>query len=48
MGMLKRLFRRKICRMMIACARALASMGFDTRDLRKAIVNLKKTGEVEN
>lgn len=35
-----------ICRMMIACVLALENK-WDVRDLRKAIVRLKKIGEVE-
>lgn len=31
-----------ICRMMIACVLALDNMSWDTRDLRKAIVSLKR------
>ena len=37
-----------VCRMMIACALALNNCGWDTRALRKAIVNLKRIGDDTN
>lgn len=34
-----------IARMMAACAMSLENLGYDMRDTRKAIANMKKIGE---